>query len=685
MKMFAHTQAVRSIVFWLVALLAPPALAQVTSVLVHKNQEFNQTGPATLAPTGAFNAFGFSADVNGVNIGGITPPTVSGPIAAGSLGSFHNNGVLVYRAGDSGWRYGANGNDFGTSTLADLNAKFGAGTYTFTVNGTPIGLNLTGAPFPAPSTMTLTGGAWSNGRYVIDPKQALTVTTSAFSGYGTHAEDLICMAIIGGDFKLPFEEVGPFGCAWANVHQFASANPSNTASFTIPANTLQTGQEYTVLTSFASYVDKKTHPSLPGATLVAGYDVVTFITVKAESATFPMTVTGTTGPPTATLDATFSLRPQDQGTAQNVYKFAVAPMTVTLPLLKSSPDEEPLVLGYARVPQSGRYGSKAKADTSIPCVLAQLNGAGKLQQVSASGLQAFVTNVLGSASQAVSIVNGIATATIGGATFYLSYGTTPQQMLAQGSNRPVATIPGPIECRPSPPQNGWWWNTAEGGRGYSIETQGNTMFYAAYLYDDTGRAQWFVSTGPTSIDGSYYTNNLLKLTGGQTLGGEYKPASVPQSVGALTLAFTEPGKGTMVWPGGAVPIQRFTFSGLGPDSPKRTNQPESGWWWNPQEGGRGFFLEWQGDSADIATYMYDDAGNPVWYLSLFPAPDVRNYSGNWWLYANGQSLTGAFKPASRINDNVAPVTIQFTSATTATMTLPNGRTTALQRFRFAPP
>ena len=51
-------------------------------------------------------------------------------------------------------------------------------------------------------------------------------------------------------------------------------------------------------------------------------------------------------------------------------------------------------------------------------------------------------------------------------------------------------------------------------------------------------------------------------------------------------------------------------------------------------------------------------------------PTSARFTGNWWLYANGQSLTGPYRPATRINDNVAPVTIQFTSATTATMTLP---------------
>jgi len=93
-------------------------------------------------------------------------------------------------------------------------------------------------------------------------------------------------------------------------------------------------------------------------------------------------------------------------------------------------------------------------------------------------------------------------------------------------------------------------------------------------------------------------------------------------------------------------------------------------------------MEWQGDSADIAGYMYDDFGNPVWYLSLFPTPNILNYTGNWLLYGNGQTLTGPYKPATPVNSNVAPLSIQFTSSTTATMTLPNGRSTQLVRYRF---
>jgi hypothetical protein len=255
-------------------------------------------------------------------------------------------------------------------------------------------------------------------------------------------------------------------------------------------------------------------------------------------------------------------------------------------------------------------------------------------------------------------------------------------MLNNGINRNVVAVPGSLECKPQAPQAGWWWNPTEGGRGYSLESQGNHIFYAAFLYDDTGRSNWYVATGTTSIDGSLFTGDLLKVTNGQTLGGAYKAPTAAQSVGPFTLAFSDNMRGTMIWPGGTVAIERFNIVTNGLQAAKRLNQPETGWWWNPAESGRGFFIEWQDGFADLAGYMYDDNGNPVWYLSVQPTPNLRAFAGNWWLYANGQSLTGAYKPATQINNNVAPVSINFTSETTATMTLPNGRTTNLQRHRF---
>ena len=89
-------------------------------------------------------------------------------------------------------------------------------------------------------------------------------------------------------------------------------------------------------------------------------------------------------------------------------------------------------------------------------------------------------------------------------------------------------------------------------------------------------------------------------------------------MGRITLAFAGDRLGTLTWPGGTVPIQRFNIVPNGLDLPPVAGQPENGWWWNEQEAGRGFFMEWQGGNLDIAGYMYDDAGNSVWYLTTGP-------------------------------------------------------------------
>ena len=156
------------------------------------------------------------------------------------------------------------------------------------------------------------------------------------------------------------------------------------------------------------------------------------------------------------------------------------------------------------------------------------------------------------------------------------------------------------------------------------------------------------------------------------------------SAGTLTLAFSDATHGTMIWPGGTVAIERFNIVPNGSTMNPMSNQPESGWWWNPEESGRGFFLEWQGGQLFMAGYMYDESGDPLWYLSTntTPSTNLQSYSNNWLQFGNGQTLTGTYRPAVQVNGNVAPVTITFQDAQNAIMTLPGGRTTAITRFRF---
>jgi hypothetical protein len=330
----------------------------------------------------------------------------------------------------------------------------------------------------------------------------------------------------------------------------------------------------------------------------------------------------------------------------------------------------------------GKAKSADGKELAIACVLAQLDASGQLQPVSLAGLQAAITGLVfstGGASVAV-IPSGSSSVSIAGATFFLGYGVSSASMINAGQNRGVVSVPGSQVCAPQAPQTGWWWNPNESGRGFAIEVQGRHLFYAAFLYDETGRATWSIAAGNTSLDGSLFAGDLLAFRGGQSLAGAYKAPAPAQKVGSVLLTFSNALTGTILWPGGSVPIRRFDFAGLA--SPPRANVPESGWWWNANESGRGFFLDWQNGVVDMAGFMYDDTGNPVWYLAVEKTPDARAIAGNWTRYANGQTMTGAYRPATLVDGAVAPVTVRFDSPTTGTLTLPGNRTIAITRQRY---
>ena len=392
--------------------------------------------------------------------------------------------------------------------------------------------------------------------------------------------------------------------------------------------------------------------------------------VPAAAVVFPMKVTGSVTATVANIQADIQFRPEDVGNNASVYVFALAPATVLRGL--SAPSEPPGVMAKG-----------AKADTPVACVLAQLNSSGQLQQVSASGMQAYVTGVLSSQGQSITVLNGVPTAQIAGATFFVGYGSTSSTMLNNGVNRSVVTAPAAQTCQPQPPQTGWWWNSTQGGRGFSMEVRGNSIFFASYLYDDAGRPIWLAASGPTSLDGSLFSGRLTGYSGGQTLDGAWHaPNASTVDYGAVTLSFNDASHGTLVWPGGSIAIERFNIVANGLTAAPQANQPESGWWWNPQESGRGFFVEWQGGSAFLAGYMYDPAGLPIWYYTTAATPNARAFSSNWIQLAHGQTLTGTYQAPGTAISNVAPVNLAFTGADSAVMTLPGGRTTALTRFRF---
>ncbi|HEX5634282.1 MAG TPA: hypothetical protein VFX50_13675, partial [Gemmatimonadales bacterium] len=271
---------------------------------------------------------------------------------------------------------------------------------------------------------------------------------------------------------------------------------------------------------------------------------------------FLVVATGAAG----TLAADIRYRPQDVGTTASTFVFALAPATAVRGALLKGGDP--------------RFAWKARSvggKDSVQCALAQLNAQGQLVAVSAASLRAYVTGVLSAQGQSVNVLENVPQSAVAGATFYVGYGPNGEAMLTNGATRSVVSVTGAVSCKPQAPQTGWWFNPAEGGRGFSIEARGSRLFMAAFHYEADGRATWNFAGGPTSLDGSLFTADFLGASGGQTLTGPYVMPSLA-SLGPVTLVFSDATHGTILWPGGTTPIERQPFVPDGLTAPPQPGQ-----------------------------------------------------------------------------------------------------------------
>ena len=105
--------------------------------------------------------------------------------------------------------------------------------------------------------------------------------------------------------------------------------------------------------------------------------------------------------------------------------------------------------------------------------------------------------------------------------------------------------------------------------------------------------------------------------------------------------------------------------------------PQTGWYWNPNESGRGFFVESHDGVTFIGAYLYDTDGHATWLVSAGPNADSYNFTGDLYNKSNGQTLFGAYVPPGPANV-VGTLSVHFSDDTHATLTWPGG-TVAIER------
>lgn len=234
------------------------------------------------------------------------------------------------------------------------------------------------------------------------------------------------------------------------------------------------------------------------------------------------------------------------------------------------------------------------------------------------------------------------------------------------------------------PQTGWWWDPALNGTGFFIETggvSGNGLFIGGFLYDASGNSTWLVSTG--QMKALSYSNNWLTVTGGQTLTGPYQPPTAQLPTGAIKLTFVDANHALLARPNTTtLKLHRFSFTASASPVPPQPGSPQIGWWWaGASKSGTGYGIEIQGTSVFIVAYVYDGAGNPIWYLATGNMSSPSTYSGTWLIYNGGPQLSsreGKYA-AVPLSAGATAMTLTFSDPTHATLTMGN---TVIPLVRF---
>jgi len=106
--------------------------------------------------------------------------------------------------------------------------------------------------------------------------------------------------------------------------------------------------------------------------------------------------------------------------------------------------------------------------------------------------------------------------------------------------------------------------------------------------------------------------------------------------------------------------------------------PVPGVWWNKDESGSGFGLDYENGTLIVEAYSYLAGGASQWYLAAGPVVN-NTFTATLDKYTGGQCISCAYR-APALSGNDGSIRITFTSPTTATVDLPGGRHIPIERY-----
>ena len=121
------------------------------------------------------------------------------------------------------------------------------------------------------------------------------------------------------------------------------------------------------------------------------------------------------------------------------------------------------------------------------------------------------------------------------------------------------TMPGPLAqpgggAAPLPftPFTGLWWNPAEPGTGYNLQSQRGVMVATMFSYAAEGSPVWYHAAGPLARQGDtvVFTGTLDRYRGGQCVTCAWRAPAAAGDDGAFTITFTSASAAEVRLPGG---------------------------------------------------------------------------------------------------------------------------------------
>jgi hypothetical protein len=243
---------------------------------VGKTHGYTQSGPGTPTPT----SYGFNAFVDATTNGVVNSAKVYGPLC----GYFDTNGPqdLIFRGNNDGADFsvtgylntGALNTDFPNDNSGNYKLKIDTGTPGGSEGGYDhvIQFNLGGDAYPTTiPTLTLDNGSWISGIYTVAATDHDTHFGWTFSDYNSSTDVVL--------FSIYATNGG--GSDVVRV-QFNGSNPGG---YTVSANLLQAGVDYTGELVFARIVDMP--DDISNATGVAYYSMETKFSLQARRSRSP--------------------------------------------------------------------------------------------------------------------------------------------------------------------------------------------------------------------------------------------------------------------------------------------------------------------------------------------------------------------------------------------------------------